>query len=72
MDCQHFFVQLLFGHICKTIFYRSHVLDTSEIHNMRRNLSETMSKNEPGSQLYNSCKEGLYNIDNELRSRGEY
>ncbi len=47
-------------------------LDTSEIRVMRRNLSETMGKNEPGSQLYNSCKEGLYNIDNELRSRGEY
>ena len=29
MDCQHFFVQLLFGHICKTIFYRSHVFQST-------------------------------------------
>lgn len=29
MDCQHFFVQLLFGHICKTIFYWSHVFQST-------------------------------------------
>ncbi len=47
-------------------------LSTGEIRNMKSNLLETMGKNEPGSQLYNSCKDGLYNIDNELRARGEY
>lgn len=29
VDCQHFFVQLLFGHICKTIFYWSHVFQST-------------------------------------------
>ncbi len=29
VDCQHFFVQLLCGHICKTIFYWSHVFQST-------------------------------------------
>lgn len=47
-------------------------MDNRELSEMKSQFLETMSKNESGSQLHESCKRGIENIEYEMRTRGIY